>query len=301
MSAELSACQTLQQLLLSELSTIRHWRKVAIKGTDPEGVHQLRVSLRKMRSALTVFRPVLKASYRKYWRRKLKSLARQLDNARDLDVFLLTQFQPEQADTPLHSILISKKRIIDKQLSRQLKSGQFNQYRRRLKRELKHPHWQKKHCRHHTMSLSALASQELNLLYQHVQQRQALQLSDETALHQLRIACKALRYGCEFLKPVLDSHKQQKFVEKLKALQDQLGDIHDAAVQQNLFPDLPATAENELLNIINRSRYNIQQLKKTLKQQLDEFNALPIPWTPFETSSKPKDLSASAIPYPQYE
>ena len=48
-----------RQILLANLSAVREWEPVAVKGKDIEGVHQMRVGFRRMRSALNVFRPVL--------------------------------------------------------------------------------------------------------------------------------------------------------------------------------------------------------------------------------------------------
>jgi CHAD domain-containing protein len=269
----------LQTLLLAELSNIKHWRKVAIQGRDPEGVHQLRISLRKMRSALTIFSPVIRPAYRQQWRRRLKQLAKQLDAARDLDVFLLTHFSGTASDSQLYGALDKKKARLYKQLCSTLKSGKFNKRRRQLKKALAQTNWQKKYCCRQTLSLRSLAQQQLNTLYQNLQtQTQELHLNDEAALHQLRISFKQLRYGCEFLEPALDGTTSQSFINMMKALQDQLGDIHDAAVQQTMLADLPVAAQDEFQTILDESQRNSEHLKKTLRQQLRRFNNMPPPW-----------------------
>lgn len=57
------------------------------EGVDSEGVHQMRVGVRRLRSALTVFRTALPADEREALRSGLKRLADNLGPARDWDVF----------------------------------------------------------------------------------------------------------------------------------------------------------------------------------------------------------------------
>lgn len=249
-----------------------------MKGKDSEGVHQLRVSLRKMRSALSIFSPVIDAPYRKQWRKELKKLSKQLDAARDLDVFIMTYFHSNYPDSELHKVLNKQKTRIYKQLAKRLR-GEFKQRWRQLKKELKQSHWSQQHCRQQNLSLSSLAHKQLNRLYQEVQQKaQSLDLTDEAALHQLRISFKQLRYACEFLEPVLDSSRSPVFINMMKALQDQLGDIHDAAVQREMLAVLPLSTHNELQEIVKDSQRNGQRLKRTLTEQLKRFNTIPVPW-----------------------
>jgi inorganic triphosphatase YgiF len=59
----------------------------ACDGDDPEGVHQMRVGVRRLRSALSVFDTVLPALHLERLRTELKWLGGELGEARDLDVF----------------------------------------------------------------------------------------------------------------------------------------------------------------------------------------------------------------------
>ena len=115
---------------------------------------------------------------------------------------------------------------------------------------------------------------------------QGLDLTDEAALHQLRIAFKQLRYACEFLDPVLDRSQSLVFINMMKALQDQLGDIHDAAVQQEMLAVLPLAAHDELQEIVSQSQRNSQRLKKTLRQQIKRFNSITVPWQQLTLASE---------------
>src|SRR5690606_12993673 len=73
---------------------------VVCRGDDPEGVHQMRVGLRRLRSLFTVFAPVLPAAQTDYFKSELKWLASELGAARDYDVFRDEILRPVHACFP---------------------------------------------------------------------------------------------------------------------------------------------------------------------------------------------------------
>lgn len=239
-----------------------------------------------MRSVLKIFSPVIDPAYQKYWRKELKRLSKQLDAARDLDVFLMTHFQANNLDSELHRLLKKQKSKIYKELSKSL-HGKLKQRRRQLQKELKRPRWCQRYCCKPSLSLTSLAQTQLNRLYQDLQLKaQSLDLNDEADLHQLRIAFKQLRYACEFLEPALDRTRSPAFINMMKALQDQLGDIHDLAVQQQMLADLPLSAQDELQQILIENQRHGQRLKKTLEKQVNRFQAISLPWQQINVKSE---------------
>ncbi len=274
-----SAAAALRSILLLEIAHVKKWRKIAIKGRNPEGVHQLRVSLRRMQTALKIFSPVLKKACRRYWRAKLHFSARELDAARDLDVFLLSHFAGKARLSSLHLELNSQQQTAYQHLTKSLNSNRFKKPVRKLKKQLKDTKWADRHCRHPQQKLNKLARQRLPMLYQNVlQQGKAIDLQDEKALHQLRIACKELRYGSEFLHFVADEFdREPQFITALKQLQDTLGEIHDAYVQKQMQHNLSKSAVNtlaarELEKILQTSERNSLAMKARL---IADLNALP--------------------------
>lgn len=278
------ACQTLPPLLLAELSHIKRWRKKAIKGKDPEGVHQLRVSLRRMRSALKVFSPVIEPAYQRRWRSRLKRLAKALDEARDLDVLLETHYSQSTGKSELERHLRKHKKQCQKKLARQLQSKTFTEPCRKLKKQLKKQNWPQKYGRKQSYLTTALAVTALEQRYQEVlAQQSGLNLNDEAALHQLRINIKQLRYGCELLAPVLKRKKNATFMAAMKDLQDDLGLIHDACVQQTMLTEIPLPAKQEFSQIAQDAKSRSQLLKSTLAVRLQSFIDLPVPWATLKT------------------
>jgi CHAD domain-containing protein len=52
--------------------------------------------------------------------------------------------------------------------------------------------------------------------------------------HQLRIACKKLRYACEFFQSVYETKTTARYIGRLASLQDDLGHLNDVAVAEQL-------------------------------------------------------------------
>jgi len=74
-------------VLRTQLKAMCDLRETALDWTDPEGVHDMRVMSRRLRSTVSDFRPFLRK--RSLPRLKLRSIARNLGNVRDEDVALL--------------------------------------------------------------------------------------------------------------------------------------------------------------------------------------------------------------------
>ena len=100
---QLSTSDCYRQILLLELKAIKKWRKVAIKGADPEGMQQIRVSLRKMRTALVIFKPLINTKFSRRLAKDLRNFGTTLDDARDLDVYLLNSFSSANQPSTLYT------------------------------------------------------------------------------------------------------------------------------------------------------------------------------------------------------
>jgi len=74
-------------VLRTQLKAMCNLRDTALDWSDPEGVHDMRVLSRRLRSTVSDFRPYLRK--RSLPRLKLRSIARSLGNVRDEDVALL--------------------------------------------------------------------------------------------------------------------------------------------------------------------------------------------------------------------
>ena len=82
---------------------LRHWtanEAAALSGLDPEGVHEMRVALRRTRAALSDFREIIPAAQVAWLKRETKWLITSLGSARDWDVFLYELLAPVEVARP---------------------------------------------------------------------------------------------------------------------------------------------------------------------------------------------------------
>ena len=63
-------------------------------GRDPEGIHQLRVGLRRLRALVNAYRDALAPAAHEFLSRELRWLQQELNPARDWDVFIATTLEP---------------------------------------------------------------------------------------------------------------------------------------------------------------------------------------------------------------
>src|SRR5262249_41583926 len=67
---------------------------------DPEGVHQMRVGLRRLRAALSLFKTLIEGRELNTVKTDLKWLTEQLADARDFDVLVSKSVAPLKQDAP---------------------------------------------------------------------------------------------------------------------------------------------------------------------------------------------------------
>jgi CHAD domain-containing protein len=67
---------------------------------DPDVVHQMRVAMRRLRAAISLFKEMLADERRGAIRSELKWISNELGAARDFDVFIAKVLQPVRRDAP---------------------------------------------------------------------------------------------------------------------------------------------------------------------------------------------------------
>jgi triphosphatase len=200
-------------------------------GRSVEGLHQLRVAFRRLEVALGAFGWEFRQDWLEELRGRAKILLGRLSPARDLDVFTgklladppksgvrdgLTQLRAraESArDTAWEGVVIC------------ISSPDFEMF---------------------ADDVAALASSQLPLTRSRRLPRTAQRILDrqvrrvkkrakvakskeEGDVHRLRIALKKLRYTAEFFAPLYSRKKVTRYLQKLRGLQNHLGDLNDAA------------------------------------------------------------------------
>jgi len=213
---------------------IRHYRlneTLLLDARAPEALHQARVSLRRLRSAIAIFKPLLVGEAVSHLQSELRWLTGLLGEARDLDV-LLAKVGPgalhdrlaaarEDAYAHLATALDSRRaRALMLDLAEWLATGPW----------LRDPEQQEARDR----PIRAFAAEALDQLRRRVKKRGAAfaQLSSEDR-HDVRKAAKRLRYGAEFFATLFAgetrARRYRQFAAALEELQDELGTLNDLA------------------------------------------------------------------------
>jgi triphosphatase len=216
----------------------------AVRHGDPEGIHQMRVGLRRMRAALSLFKDMLHDGKVNGLKRELKWLTEQLGPARDYDVFVSKTLVPYLAKHPDRQEF----EILQHDLERTRNAG-FATARAAVESErfrsllldcalwLLDGDW-----RNDTDALTralrerparAFAQDELAHRIRKIRkQARKLERLDWRRRHKLRIMVKKVRYGREFFATLrADSRKAGRKLDRaLKGLQSELGTLNDMRV-----------------------------------------------------------------------
>ena len=208
----------------------------ALAGTDPESIHDMRTAVRRLRTTLLVLEetPVVRRKSLRALRRRLRDLADALGAVRDADVLLARL----QDDISAHPDLAAD---VDA-LRRKVRSRQRRAHRR-LVRRLHDPSFMRLLARldgfvarqptkaiQRRMAVRHFAGGAIWRRYETVLSYEAL--VGEAAppvLHQLRIACKRLRYTLEIFEPELGTGTQP-LLQLLASVQNHLGALQDTVV-----------------------------------------------------------------------
>lgn len=81
-----SSIDTVHRYILGQIDIVEEWEPLAREGTDPEGVHKMRVAIRRTRTIVWTFREALPDDAGKHFVAELRWIARQLGQARDSDI-----------------------------------------------------------------------------------------------------------------------------------------------------------------------------------------------------------------------
>ena len=257
-----------------------------IDDLDTEFLHDYRICIRKIRSALGLLKGVYPVEECSGIREELGNMARQTNRLRDLDVYLLARKEYlELLPAPLRPAMeqmfedfaaerkLEVRRVVTKIRSRSARS--------RLERmesffSPESPHVESPNA---GVSVGPLVFRQIYRRYKKIR-KAAAGLSPDTpdaVFHQIRIECKKLRYLMEFFSEIIPLESGDILQKQLRRLQGRLGDFNDASVQQEALLDYwnrkkPGPRLSLGLGGLVSVLYNRQQQTRGLViQSLDEF------------------------------
>ncbi len=205
-------------------------------GGEAEFVHQARVALRRLRSAIKLFAPVLPpefvAAYGQTWR----TLAGALGDTRNWDVFLEETLPPIAAAFPEHRDIKRLRKAAQGRAGNARKSVigllAVSEYPRLLLEFTAAIYTLDDTA---PLPLKDFAGQQI-AAYARKARRLAsrhAELNPEER-HKMRIAFKKLRYSLEFFAPLLPQRRLKPYLAALAQLQDELGLINDHITAETL-------------------------------------------------------------------
>lgn len=232
---------TTQTIIAVFLQTARANEKGLMSDYDTEFLHDYRVSLRKVRSVLSLFTGVYSSEETALFKKDFSSLMQKTNALRDLDVYLLNKlhyFSLVPADTHaglaiLFEYLAEQRRKEHTNVNRVMRSNTYRKEIGRLEKLFTKGSSLAAGPRAEEHSL-AFACRLIFKRYNKVCKvaRDVDAQTEDGTVHQLRINCKKLRYLMEFFTPLFPADEIVTLLKALKILQENLGNFNDYSVQQ---------------------------------------------------------------------
>lgn len=222
---------------------LHNWR-VVLEADDPEGPHQLRVGLRRLRSALQAFRPTIDGPHVRQIATDARDLARRVGELRDADVMVddicqsvpVTETDEGDRAALIRHLEVHRKRIRE-DVRAELKHPRWSTFQIELALFTKAARWRdesasaKKLSKRVTKHGHKALDKVWRKVCKHGRHIKALDIEER---HAMRKDLKTLRYSVEFFMPLYPGKAAEKFVNRLKALQDVFGYLNDLAVAERL-------------------------------------------------------------------
>jgi triphosphatase len=267
---------------------------VAKEGSDPEGVHQMRVALRRLRTICALFRRDIPSPSFQAINSEAGWLMLQLGPTRDWDVFAGTTVSRMAATTPevdlggLREAVERQRKSSFSELQAVLADPRYSRFLLSLGHWIERRGWRNEINSDALAVLSqpmaTLADKILARLHRKTLKRGAhfRQLKTD-AQHDLRIDLKKLRYAAEFFLPLYATHAPAKrYVARLARLQNSLGRARDIASSRALLDairrDDRAALHLAIGTVTGWQARDQIAVAKTLRRRWRRFKATPAFW-----------------------
>jgi CHAD domain-containing protein len=217
----------------------------AVRRDEPDGVHQMRVTTRRLRAALQAFPTVLPQTATAGLRDELRWLGQVLGDARDAEV-LEQHFQTALAELPVELVIGPAKARVTlhfapeqaaarKAVLKALDSRRYFRLLDDLDRLVDDP----PRTAAATAAADEILPQAVARAYRRTRKRmkQARRApagaARDVALHEARKAAKRARYAADAAEPAVGK-QARRFAKRMKAVQEVLGDHQDAVIARTV-------------------------------------------------------------------
>lgn len=275
LTPNLTAEQAFSVICWSCLTHLQANEDMVLQGNDIEGVHQMRIALRRLRTLFNLYEPLIPPTSHRKLRRKLKWIAKALGVARDWDVFAET-LRIINKQLPKDNLLKGLKKAVSQQqhcaytnVRTLLRSPRYSRLLLQISLWLTQQDWRRE-CNAENLArlnqpVKEFASDMLRKYRRKITKR-GEQLGEINAeqRHLLRIAVKELAYGLRFFAALYPIESVTAYKKILSQLQDELGILNDTRVALQLLnqTDLAVDAQ---VHYFLRGWYVYQQVERSTR------------------------------------
>jgi len=223
--------------------------EVVQEGGEAEGIHQMRVALRKLRVALSLLSSEQRAPLAGL-ATQARDIARVLGDGRDYDVLLRDMIFPvarklgRDGEFSRLVLAIEARRARNHEAIKTcLASPGFRSFVVDVAAATCQRPWLSNASMHSMMESDVLSFAKRHVHRRTTQSKKAMLKADKlktAEMHALRIRLKKLRYTTEFFETVLPKRSTRALLKRVSRLQNVLGRMNDAVVTRILIRDLLA-------------------------------------------------------------
>ena len=264
------------------------------RGEDTDYLHDMRVAIRRMRTAYTVFQPYINEDVMQPYLKVLKKTGKVLGAVRDLDVFRenFEVYISQSADQNLFSTVISAWNTAyiaaRGKLLKYLSSDRYILFKESFDASLTQA---VDSCSQNPAVADKLwqtLDEQRQRCLSYAVDMQQLQLIPMHQYHQLRIYMKHFRYSIEYFRNILGEAGEQT-IKETKVVQNHLGALQDAIVAQKYVrtvlqwgswhaPEQPHT----LIPTLQRKSKDVEQYLTSIENSIDQLvDTFPEVWKHF--------------------
>ncbi|MET1046457.1 MAG: CHAD domain-containing protein [Hyphomicrobium sp.] len=223
-------------------SCLRHFRlneTIFATRQNAAALHQTRVALRRLRSAYSLFKPIIRDTEATRLQDELKWLASVLGEARNIDVLLA-----DSNSAAFQAALLQARTSAYRDATAALESSRARALMLDMQEWLAcGPYLSDRPAEGAGLTSVEFAAASLDRLRKKIKKHSGdLAKADDEHRHQVRKDAKRLRYAAEFFASLFDTKKSlrryKRFISSMEALQDQLGVLNDMATKPQVFENL---------------------------------------------------------------
>ena len=263
-----------------------------------EGLHQMRIGLRRLRAAIAVFAEVVGDEDQAKMKAELKWITQELGPARDLDVFAADVLEPLRASHPsdaglalTHRNFEAKRKEAYVRAAGSVRSDRFRTAMLDLVAWVETGDWGSADGEHakafRTRAVTEHAKAELSKLRKRIKRKGSdIRHLSVKQRHKLRIRAKRLRYATEFFAGTFPGEtsgkRRQDSLAALKDVQDALGGLNDLATRHALIADGLAVDAEEAERAMAQAHGAAPDTEETLLRKAEQafarFAAIKLFW-----------------------